>query len=346
MEKQELFAATIMGGIKEGLAPILSEIIRKGIESEDLAKLIAKTVSAAIKAEEKGASSLVSPRISKSITGDLERPNEQVQKTRAALSYPPESENGELKVAIEGVEDLVFAGRLGSALTEIEKLKGKYPNKTDVYIMESKWHSAQGFLKEAEERLIAAEKMDRKNSEIYFTRAQLNISRGNFEEAREQCEQAIQLRLNDPRYLNRLGFILWQLGEIDEAIKVTESASKLKIQDPAVKLFVDNNLAYYYAQRGRIEDIDRAFSLAEKLIEELKEVQRGERPRDKELLGDKQYQTKGYVYLRVYEIREKKNAWLHKAIKSFKISLDISNDKNFYSLRALKKAIDYLPNGT
>ena len=76
--------------------------------------------------------------------------------------------------------------------------------------------------------------------------------------AQNSFETAVKVQKDDPQILNNLGYLLYEMGEYDDAAKHLKRAAKLAPQDARIL----NNLALTQTERGNYDDAYKAFARA------------------------------------------------------------------------------------
>jgi len=110
------------------------------------------------------------------------------------------------------------------------------------------------------------------------------------EKALEAANKAIELKPNNPKHYRLLGYVYYWFNDPNKAIERTVKALGLAQEDEKEAIACKNNLAFYYAQRGKKEDKEIALGYAEQACEMEK--------------SDVHLDTLGYVKMKFGETRE------------------------------------------
>lgn len=83
------------------------------------------------------------------------------------------------------------------------------------------------------------------------------------EKALEAANKIIELEPNNPRHYRLLGYVYYWFNDPNKAIEHTEKALSLAQENEKEAIACKNNLAFYYAQRGKKADKEVALGYAE-----------------------------------------------------------------------------------
>lgn len=66
-------------------------------------------------------------------------------------------------------------------------------------------------------------------------------------------------QLNNPEYYLRLAYKFWSVDRVDEGLKLAEAGLAVSDDTPGISAQLKNNLAYFYAERNRVDKKGEAF---------------------------------------------------------------------------------------
>ena len=258
---------------------------------------------------------------------------------RVAIEYPLKGFGNQTKLVnqIEKIRELRRKGKLTNARKECEALIQDHPDNAFLHIELARVFQDEGKLARALYELEEAIKCDRENPFIFDRYASLYAQAGDLFRAKEMCHKAVDLvrtrsEFQEDRYLvlDKFSYILWKLGDIDDAIDAAREAcnSIPAGSSPHVKWIMANNLAYYLAERGYDADVQEALTIAEK---ELK---------GREHIITDFTETLGFTYVRAFE----KNGDYHYLQEGIRL-LTIAHSKdprNLYAAQHLRQARELL----
>ena len=153
------------------------------------------------------------------------------------------------------------AGRLDSALVQVEQVLALNPSHGAGYKLRGDLHQREGRSEAALADYRKSEELAPNNARLYISRSALRISQGQHKTALKDCNTAIQLDPTDPDgYYNR-GCALYLGGNIEGAKKDAEKAVKLK-PDHADALYLSGvTKGELYQEEDALADIDAALKL-------------------------------------------------------------------------------------
>jgi len=125
----------------------------------------------------------------------------------------------------------------------------------DVHLQRGRELLSAGNVNEAITELTAAQSADPKSAEIQNLLGVAYGSKGMNERALKAFEAAVRADKNNPQYLNNYGFLLLQSSKFDAAAKYLKRASKLSPSDARIW----NNLAIAQCQRGEFDEAYQSF---------------------------------------------------------------------------------------
>ena len=247
-------------------------------------------------------------------------------------------------------KDVLRAQELAAALI------AQSPDSSDTHVVAARVLIRLKQVDEAEALLNKAQDLYPQHPEIPLARSIIEKRRGNFELAFKYAHEAAEKLPRDPRPWEEIAFLYWQQKEknpsvdegsktshLDCAIQYATQALTLCEADNSSRMWILNDLSYYFAQRSGPEDVNRALKHISEALRIQDYLQREEGQTQEGVQKSHHiWETDGYVRLQAYKkLKPKDFSFLKAACQSFINALDIAPD-NEYARMHLKECVELL----
>lgn len=148
--------------------------------------------------------------------------------------------------------------RFDQAKNDIKQLRNLYPDSALVDVIEGLFWTEQRELTKAQTHFSDAIVKDPQNFDAWTNRGIVNYHLGQYQDAKNYLEKALQISQNAPEALNPLSLVLIELNQLGEADSIVDLALKIQPNHP----YLINNKGLVKIHQKKFDEADSLIQLS------------------------------------------------------------------------------------